>query len=202
MSGIPWTWLAIRGSGITAWGLLTAVVVWGVLLRTQLLGRLASPLRLLVVHRWLGAVAMGFLALHMVLLLIDPAVQFTVTQVLVPGMAPWETLAVALGTLAFWALIPVTFLGRLRSRLGRAGNRWFSRAHLLAYAAWPLATMHYVLAGTDALAEWSLALLFAGTGVVVTALLARGFVPAPSAVGPTAPVAPTTPVDRPVLTRA
>jgi hypothetical protein len=56
--------------------------------------------------------------------------------------------------------------------------------------------MHYVLAGTDALAEWSLALLFAGTGVVVTALLARGFVPAP------APIAPTSPADRPVLTRA
>ena len=60
MSEIPWTWLAIRGSGITTWGLLTAVVVWGVLLRTQLLGRLASQLRLLVVHRWLGAVAMAF----------------------------------------------------------------------------------------------------------------------------------------------
>ena len=143
-----------------------------------------------------GIAAMAFLALHMALLLIDPAVQFTVAQLLVPGMAPWETLAVGLGTIAFWLMVPVSVVGRLRSRLGRAGNRWFRRAHLMAYAAWPLATMHYVLAGTDALADWSLALLFAGTGVVVTALLARGFVPAPTPVQPEASTA------RPALTRA
>ena len=182
MADIPWTWLGIRASGVTAWGLLTAVVVWGILLKTQVLGRLAPPMRLLDLHRWLGAIALAFLALHLGLLLIDPAVHFTVAQILVPGLAPWQTTAVALGSIAFWLLIPVSFLGRLRARLGRAGNRWFSRAHLLAYAAWPLATAHYVLAGTDALTEWSIGILFAGTGLVVMGLLARGFVPAP---GPT-----------------
>jgi DMSO/TMAO reductase YedYZ heme-binding membrane subunit len=101
-------------------------------------------------------------------------------------MAPWQTMAVALGTIAFWLLIPVAFLGRLRAKMGLVGNRWFKRAHLLAYAAWPLATAHYVLAGTDALAEWSLALLFAGGALIVMALLARGFVPAP---GPVRPIA-------------
>ena len=141
-------------------------------------------MRLLDLHRWLGATALAFLALHLGLLLIDPAVHFTVAQILVPGLAPWETTAVALGSLAFWLLIPVSFLGRIRARLGRAGNRWFSRAHLLAYAAWPLATAHYVLAGTDALTEWSIGILFAGTALVVLGLLARGFVPAPGPVRP------------------
>ena len=185
MSDLPWTWLGIRASGITAWGLLTAVVLWGILLRTRLLGRLASPMRLLDMHRWLGAVAVAFLVVHMVLLLIDPAVQFTVAQILVPGLAPWRTLAVALGTIAFWTLIPVTFLGRLRPRLGALGNTWFRRSHLVAYAAWPIATAHYVLAGTDALAQWSLAILLAGAALMVAALLARGFMPAEA---PTRPV--------------
>jgi len=185
VADIPWTWLAIRASGVTAWGLLTAVVLWGILLRTHLLGSLAAPIRLLDLHRWLGAVALGFLLLHMGLLLVDSEVSFTLAQVLVPGMAPWQTLAVALGSLAFWLLVPASLLGRLRARLGLAGNRWFTRSHLLAYAAWPLATAHYVLAGTDALEEWSLGLLFAGTGLIVVALLARGFVPAPA---PTRPV--------------
>lgn len=184
MADIPWTWLAIRASGVTAWGLLTAVVLWGILLRTQLLGRLAAPMRLLDLHRWLGVIALGFLALHMALLLIDPAVSFNVAQILIPGMAPWQALPVALGTIAFWLLIPVSFLGRMRAKMGLVGNRWFKRSHLLAYAAWPLATAHYVLAGTDALTEWSLGLLFAGTGLIVMALLARGFVPAPGPVRP------------------
>ena len=184
MIEIPWTWLGIRASGITAWGLLTAVVLWGILLRTRLLGRLASPMRLLDLHRWLGATALAFLLVHMILLLVDPAVQFTVAQVLVPGIAPWEPIAAALGTIAFWLLIPVSFIGRLRPRLGKVGNTWFKRSHLLAYAAWPIATAHYVLAGTDALSEWSLALIIAGSALLVFCLLARGFVPAPAPARP------------------
>lgn len=179
MGEIAWTWLAIRATGITAWGLLSAVVIWGILLRTQILGRLAPQMRLLDLHRWLGATALAFLLAHMLLLLIDPAVSFTVAELLVPGLASWEPLAVGLGIVAFWTLIPVSFLGRLRARMGRLGNRWFQRSHLLAYAAWPLATAHYVLAGTDALASWSLALLCTGAGLIVMGLLARGFIPAP-----------------------
>ena len=179
MADIPWTWLGIRASGITTWGLLTAVVVWGLLLRSRLLGRLAAPVRLLELHRWLGAVALVFLGIHLGLLLVDPSAHFTVTQILVPGLAPWSTTAVALGTIALWLLVPVSVVGRIRTRLGKAGNTWFKRSHLLAYAAWPFATAHYVLAGTDALAAWSLALLLAGVALVVVTLLARGFVPPP-----------------------
>jgi sulfoxide reductase heme-binding subunit YedZ len=185
MSEIPWTWLGIRASGVTSWGLLTAVVLWGILLRTRLLGRLASPMRLLDLHRWLGATALAFLLVHMALLIVDPAVRFSVAQILIPGLAPWKTLAVGLGTIAFWVLIPVSIFGRLRPKLGKVGNAWFKRSHLIAYAAWPIATAHYVLAGTDALTEWSLAIIIAGAALLVFGLLARGFVPAPA---PTRPV--------------
>ena len=88
MADLPWTWLAIRASGITAWALLTAVVVWGILLRTRILNHLTTPVRLLDLHRWLGATALAFLAIHLILLLVDPSVHFTVLQELVPGLAP------------------------------------------------------------------------------------------------------------------
>ena len=171
LANVPWTWLLIRASGITAWGLLTAVVVWGILLRTRVLGRVASPQGLLVMHRWLSALALGFLFVHMALLLIDPAVQFTPTQLLIPFTSTWQPFAVGLGT---------------------AGNTWFRRTHLIAYAAWPVATAHYVLAGTDAIAQWSVALLIAGTSLIVLALLARAFVPpaAPRRAATAAPKAP------------
>jgi sulfoxide reductase heme-binding subunit YedZ len=174
---LPWTWLGIRATGLVAWSLLTCVVVWGLLLRTRLLGDKASPKALFMMHRWLGALALTFLVVHFGLLLIDPVMTFTVTQVFVPFTSAWEPIAVGLGTLAMWALLPVTVLGRLRAKLGKAGATLFKRSHLLAYIAWPLATMHYVLAGTDALAEWSLALLISATVFIVLLLLARGFVP-------------------------
>lgn len=185
LSSIPWTWLAIRATGITAWGLLTAVVIWGILLKTRLLGTRATPQGLLVMHRWLSALALGFLAVHMGLLMVDPVVRFTPTQILIPFTAPWQPLAVGLGAVAFWMLIPVSVVGRLRTKLGKAGNTWFRRTHLIAYAAWPVATSHYVLAGTDALAAWSIGLLVTATALIVLALLVRGFVPPPSRRAPT-----------------
>jgi predicted ferric reductase len=182
MGNTAFTWLAIRASGVTAWGLLTAVVVWGILLRTRILGRAASPTRLLDLHRWLGVLALGFLAIHMIFLLFDSYLPFTVAQILIPGLSSWETFAVALGTIAFWLLIPVSIIGRLRPKLKNSGAKLFQRSHWLAYAAWPIATMHYILAGTDALAQWSIALLVSGSALIVLGLLARGFIPSP---GPT-----------------
>ena len=176
------TWLAIRASGVTAWGLLTAVVVWGILLRTRILGRAASPTRLLDLHRWLGALALSFLAIHMVLLLFDSYLTFSIPQILIPGLSPWNTFAVSLGVIAFWFLIPVSIVGRLRPKLKNSGAKLFQQAQWLADAAWPIATMHYILAGTDALAQWSIALLIAGSGLIVLGLMARGFIPSP---GPT-----------------
>ena len=182
---IPWTWLGIRATGITAWGLLTAVVLWGLFLRTRLLGTSIKPPVLLGMHRWLGALALGFLFAHLALLVVDPVVAFTIPQLLIPGIAPWEPFAVSLGVVAMWLMIPVSVVGRIRQRLGKSGAKIFARTHLIAYSAWPLATAHYVLAGTDALADWSIGLLITASALLIFGLLARGFVPAPRPSRPT-----------------
>jgi predicted ferric reductase len=180
---VPWTWLLIRASGITAWVLLTTVVAYGILLRTRLLGSGVKPLALLNGHRWLGALALVFLTGHLALLLADPYLRFTVPDLLIPFMSLWKPTEVAFGIAAVWVMAAVAVLGRLRVRLGKQGNTSFRRAHLLAYLAWPLATAHYVLAGTDALTIWSLALLAGSATVLVFLLLARGHVPHPSRPG-------------------
>lgn len=166
---IPWTWVIIRASGIVAWLALTSVVAWGLAVRyVRARGRPFS--RALSLHRWLGTIALLLVIVHMALLLVDTYEPFTIVEILVPMAATWKALAVALGTVAFWLMLPAWLLGRMRKRWG---DKWFLRVHALAYAAWPLATAHYVLAGTDALALWSIALLVAGTAVVVVLLLAQ-----------------------------
>lgn len=166
--GIAWTWVLIRATGITAWGLLTAVVAWGLASRYLVQRRATSP-RAVALHRWLGTLALVVVLAHMGLLLIDPVVPFTVLEILVPFTAPWRPFDVALGTLAFWCVVPAWLLGRMRRRWG---DPWFTRAHVLAYAAWPLATAHYVLAGTDALAWWSIVIIITGTTLVAAGLIA------------------------------
>lgn len=179
-SDVAWTWLVIRASGVIAWALLSAVVFWGLFLRTRIMGTKATPVSLLHMHRWLGALALGALTIHLVALLIDPVVKFSLAQIFIPGIAPWQPLPVALGTLALWFMLPVSLIGRIRTKLGKKGNTLFKRSHVIAYFAWPLATAHYVLAGTDAMAEWSIALIISVATVLIFLLLARGFVgPAP-----------------------
>jgi sulfoxide reductase heme-binding subunit YedZ len=169
LDDVPWTWVIIRATGVGAWLALTAVVAWGLAVRAvRAAGKPFS--RALSLHRWLGTLALLLVLVHMGLLLVDTYEPFTVIEILVPFVAPWKPLAVGLGTLAFWLMVPAWMLGRMRRRWG---DRWFLRVHALAYAAWPLATAHYVLAGTDALALWSIALLVAGVAVIAVLLLAQ-----------------------------
>jgi predicted ferric reductase len=169
LDGVPWTWAIIRATGVGAWLALTAVVAWGLAVRAvRAAGKPFS--RALSLHRWLGTIALLLVLVHMGLLLVDTYEPFTLVEILVPFAAPWKPIAVGLGTVAFWLMVPAWMLGRMRRRWG---DRWFLRVHTLAYAAWPLATAHYVLAGTDALALWSIALLVAGVAVIAVLLLAQ-----------------------------
>jgi sulfoxide reductase heme-binding subunit YedZ len=191
-SDIAWSWLTIRASGVVAWALLSAVVFWGLFLRTRILGKKSTPVNLLHLHRWLGTLALVALAVHLGALLIDPVVKFTIPEILVPGLASWQPIPVALGTLALWCMLPVSLIGRIRTKMGKKGNAFFKKSHLIAYFAWPLATAHYVLAGTDAMAQWSIALVITVSVILIFLLLARGFVqPARRTPSPRTPSAPS-----------
>jgi sulfoxide reductase heme-binding subunit YedZ len=173
-----WTWIIARSSGLVTWALATCVVAWGLLLRTRLLGRTYEGQRILTLHRFLSVATVGFLAVHLIALILDPVVKFSVPMVLIPGLASWKTLAVSLGVIAMWLMLPVTALGGWLMRNTKFAAV-FRNMHYVAYAMWPFATAHYIMAGTDAMELWSLALLVTGTGALVFLLLSRGFVPLP-----------------------
>ena len=175
-SNLPWMWFAIRASGITAWTLLSATIMWGLLLRTRILPA-GSPVRLMNMHKYLGILALLTLAVHLVTVLLDPTLGFTWANVLIPFTAAWKPLALATGIIAAYLMVPVQVVARVRARMGKSGAKWFNRSHLIAYAAWPLATAHYVMAGTDALVPASIMLISSVTLVIVLLLTARGWVP-------------------------
>jgi predicted ferric reductase len=175
-SNLPWMWFAMRASGITAWTLLSATIMWGLLLRTRILPA-ASPVRLMNLHKYLGSLALVTLAIHLVTVILDPTLGFTWANVLIPFTASWKPLALATGIIAAYLMVPVQLVARVRAKMGKAGATWFNRTHLIAYAAWPLATAHYVMAGTDALVPASIMLLSSVTLVIVLLLTARGWLP-------------------------
>ena len=56
-------WYVARSTGIVAWALVAAAVVWGLLLTTRLVGGRSAPRWLLDLHRFLGGLAVIFTGL-------------------------------------------------------------------------------------------------------------------------------------------
>jgi DMSO/TMAO reductase YedYZ heme-binding membrane subunit len=140
------TWYAARASGVVAWGLLLASMVWGLLLATRVLGRRPTPAWLLSLHRFLGALTIAFVGVHVVAILLDTYTDFSVVNVLVPLTGTWHPLAVAFGVVAMYLLVAIEVTSLMRDRL--SAKAWRA-VHLLSYFLFATATMHMLTAGTD-----------------------------------------------------
>lgn len=162
MSKIPW--YVARSSGVVAWALIIATIVWGLLLATRVLGRKPAPAWLLSLHRYLGALAVVFVGVHVGAILLDSYTNFGIVDVLVPLTGSWHPLAVAWGIVGMYVLAAIEVTSLLRHRLSK--RVWHS-IHLLSYFLFALTTVHMLTAGTDAkaiLASTSAVLI----GTVVT----------------------------------
>jgi DMSO/TMAO reductase YedYZ heme-binding membrane subunit len=125
--------------------MLTATVIWGIILADGLFKRRAAWF--LDLHRWLGGLTVVFLGVHLVSLLADSYVQFGLLDILVPFASQWRPAAVALGIIAFWLVVAVAVTSVAVRRLPR---RWWRGVHLASYATFWLTSIHGALAGTDA----------------------------------------------------
>ena len=145
MNGAFW-WYVARASGIVAWLALTASVLWGIVLSTKAFPQHRRPAWLLDLHRWLGGLTVGFVAIHIIALVADSYTTFTLTDVAIPYASEWKPGAVALGIIAAWSLIVVEATSLAMRRLPR--KVWHG-IHLLSYLTFWLTTLHAAFAGTD-----------------------------------------------------
>jgi hypothetical protein len=158
------TWYVARASGIVAWALILATIVWGLLLATRVLGRRPSPAWLLSLHRYLGALTVAFVGVHVGAILLDSYTSFGVTDVLVPFTGSWHPVAVAWGIVGMYLLVAIEITSLVRHRLSHGA--WHA-VHLLSYFLFASTTVHMLTAGTDvkALVASSVAVL---VGVALT----------------------------------
>jgi methionine sulfoxide reductase heme-binding subunit len=159
-------WLAGRATGITAYLLLTLQVVLGLVLShptNQTTWRLSN--RLFPWHENAWVFVLAFLAAHIVSLIVDPYAGVGIGGALVPGLSAYRSSAVALGTLALYALLVTGLTARYTSRL--PAGAWL-RIHRFSLVVFGLAWMHGLLAGTDA---GTLVPLYVATGLGVLAAL-------------------------------
>jgi ring-1,2-phenylacetyl-CoA epoxidase subunit PaaE len=182
-------WFLARATGLVAWSLLSTTVVWGLLLRSGLLGRWIPWAWTAAVHRFLGMLSVLFTGVHVTGLLLDSYVQLSLRDLLVPLASGWRPVPVAFGVVGGYLLLAVLGTSLLASRLA---PRWWRRVHLTSYLLFWSATMHLITVGTDA-GNTAVRAVVAGTVIAVLLLTlvraARSGRRSPAA-APTVPAAP------------
>jgi predicted ferric reductase len=140
-------WYTARASGLVAWGLVVASCTWGLLHALRAFGRRPTPAWMLSTHRYLSALAIVFVAVHVVAIVADNFVHFGIADVLVPMVSSWHPLAVAWGIVGMYVLVAVEATSLARQHLSQ---RTWRGIHMLSYGLLALVTIHLLTAGTDA----------------------------------------------------
>lgn len=163
-------WYVARASGIVAWGLVVASIVWGLLYATRVLGRRPAPWWLLGVHRWLGVLAIVFTAVHVSAILLDTYTTFDLVNVIVPFTGSWHPIAVGCGVIGMYLLLAVELTSLAKQHLSQ---RLWRSIHLASYALFAVSTVHALAAGTDAQSTVAPGLAIA-LGVMAVSVAALG----------------------------
>ena len=155
-------WLAARATGITAYLILTFVVVTGLILShpvnrsTWKLSKQIFPW-----HENLFVFLVAVLAAHIVSIILDPYAGVGVAGSFIPGLSSYRSVPVALGSLALYSLLISGLTARYTKWL--PPGVWL-KLHRLSIVVWGLSWAHGILAGADTEA---MALLYVGTGLVI-----------------------------------
>ncbi len=139
-------WIISRSSGLAAVALLSAVVVLGILSSADFGSRRWSRFVTNGLHRRIAYLACAMLGLHIVAVVADSYVDVGALSVIVPFTSGYERFAVGLGALAVDSMVVIVATSLTRRHLP---FRVWQAIHVIAYAAWPLAILHGVLAGSD-----------------------------------------------------
>ncbi len=157
-------WVAARALGVTAYLLLALEVGLGLVLsHPRNTTEWRKTKQVFPWHEMVTVFMGAFIALHIVLLAMDRYAGVGWVGAFVPGFSGYRPPAVAVGSVAMYALI-FTAVTAKWTRLLPSG--WWLKVHRFAAVAFLLTWVHAVLAGTDG---GALTPLYLGTGLLILA---------------------------------
>ncbi|MGH2958100.1 MAG: ferric reductase-like transmembrane domain-containing protein [Solirubrobacterales bacterium] len=155
-------WLASRASGVVAIAMLTFTVLVGL----SIGGRLPFGVKvrdLTRVHEFCSLAAIVAIVAHGALLIGDPWLAPTVTELAVPFQLDYETIYTGLGITAGWIAVLLGLSYYIRDQIGL--KRW-KTLHRFTIVAYALSVVHVLGAGTDSGEAWLKWPLLASAGAV------------------------------------
>ena len=146
LSSTQTMWYVTRAAGIMSYLLLWSSTVWGLAVSNKILDPVLHRAFTYDFHQFLSLLAIGFIILHIGVLLADQYLPFSVAQILVPFAAPYRPVWVGLGTIGLYLTLLVSITFYIRKWIGQ---KTFRVIHLVSYLAFIAAALHGLFAGTD-----------------------------------------------------
>lgn len=156
-------WYVTRAAGLTGYFLIWLSMVWGFAIPSKLLQPALEGTFAYDFHEHLSLMGLGFIVLHVVVLMLDKYLPFNLFQILIPFIDSYRPLWVGLGIISFYVLLLVTFTFYLRQRIG---VKAFRSIHLLSLVGYLGTTLHGLFAGTDSALPITM-VLYIGTFLIV-----------------------------------
>jgi len=161
-------WIAARALGVTAYLLLGLQIATGLVLsHPRNTASWRKTRQTFPWHEMLTVFTFAFVILHIVFMAIDPWAKVGWVGAFVPGLSGYRPPAVAIGTVALYAMIFTAVTAKWTKLLP---GGWWLKAHRFAALTFLMVWVHSVLAGTDG---GALTPLYLATGLPILAGVAH-----------------------------
>lgn len=155
--GAEWKWYIVRAAGFTAAGLLILLMLSGIGQVTGLTYRFVEPIKAWAIHKALAIALCVAIVTHVLFILLDNFVPFSLAQVLVPFLSHYSnkaplfglnisSIAVASGILAAYGVAIIVTSSLLWIDKHKTTKR---RLHYLSYAVILFVFVHALGTGSD-----------------------------------------------------
>ena len=173
----PFMWYVTRAAAVSAYILLTLTVVVGLARSLARVSRVRVSWLVEENHQILAVIAAVFVALHLLTLLLDPLIPFSLLNLVLPVNEPYSPIAVSAGVIALYGMVAVLVSSWLR---GKLPYRVWRGLHYASFLTFWLVTGHGVVAGSDTSQPWMYTVYILASAVVAGGVLVRIFWPSPA----------------------
>jgi predicted ferric reductase len=156
-------WYVTRASGIIAYLLLWFSTILGLAVTSKYLDGMLDRLFTYDFHEFISLLAVGFTLVHVIVLMLDHYMPYSLIQILVPFISPYRPFWVGVGVIAFYLVLLVTITFYLRNKIG---TRAFRTIHIISLLGYIGVTLHGYFSGTDT-ALPSMQILYKVSGLAV-----------------------------------
>jgi sulfoxide reductase heme-binding subunit YedZ len=167
IDSIQFWWYLTRAAGLMGYFLLWLSTAWGLVVSSKILDSFMERAFTYDFHEYLSWLGLAFIATHVIVLMADKYLPYTIWQVLIPFLSPYRPFWVGVGIIAFYLSLLVTVTFYMKKKIGA---ELFRKIHYLSLVAYVGATLHGLYAGTDSVLPLA-NLLYKGTFLITLFLV-------------------------------